>query len=112
MDIIEAVRRRPVSSSPLATPRTPLIHDGILDQGVNFLSKPFALDRLAVKVSAILETWIEKSVDGDGAIVVLGIVVLGESALQGLRFDRLLQQRNAAEAQAWLKLAGQIKNAV
>src|SRR6516165_10667860 len=37
-------------------------------------------------------------VDGDCAIVLLGIVVVGENALQRFPLDRLLQYRNAAEA--------------
>jgi signal transduction histidine kinase/CheY-like chemotaxis protein len=53
----EALRRRPGLKVLFTTGYTPnaVVHGGVLDQGVNFISKPFTLDQLAAKVRAILD---------------------------------------------------------
>ena len=35
--------------------RNAVIHNGVLDPGTNFLSKPFAIDQLAAKVRSVLD---------------------------------------------------------
>ena len=44
--------------------RNAVIHNGVLDQDVNFISKPFTLEQLASKVRAVLDA------DGDRAKVL------------------------------------------
>ncbi len=53
----EALRRRPDLKVLFTTGYTQnaVVHGGVLDPGVNLLSKPFALDRLAAKVRMILD---------------------------------------------------------
>jgi signal transduction histidine kinase len=53
----EAVRRRPGLKVIFTTGYTAnaVVHGGTLDQGVNFLSKPFTLDQLAAKVRTVLD---------------------------------------------------------
>ncbi len=53
----EAVRRRPGLKVLFTTGYTPnaVVHGGVLDTGVNFISKPFTLDQLAAKVRAVLD---------------------------------------------------------
>jgi CheY-like chemotaxis protein len=53
----EAVRRRPGLKVIFTTGYTAnaVVHGGVLDQGVHFISKPFALDRLAAKVRSVLD---------------------------------------------------------
>lgn len=53
----EAVRRRPSLKVLFTTGYTPnaVVHGGVLDPGVNFISKPFTLDQLAAKVRAVLD---------------------------------------------------------
>jgi CheY-like chemotaxis protein len=53
----EALRRRPGLKVLFATGYTPtaVVHGGVLDQGVNLISKPFTLDQLAARVRAILD---------------------------------------------------------
>jgi signal transduction histidine kinase/CheY-like chemotaxis protein len=53
----EALRRRPELKVLFTTGYTPnaVVHGGVLDPGVNFLSKPFALDQLAAKVRTLLD---------------------------------------------------------
>lgn len=52
----EAVKRRPDLKFVYTTgyTRNDAVHSGVLDPGVNFLPKPFALDQLAVKLSQVL----------------------------------------------------------
>jgi signal transduction histidine kinase len=54
----EAVRRRPGLKVIFTTGYTAnaVVHGGVLDQGVNFISKPFTLDQLAAKVRTALDT--------------------------------------------------------
>jgi len=53
----EAVRRRPSLKVIFTTGYTAnaVVHGGVLDQGVHFISKPFTLDQLAAKVRAVLD---------------------------------------------------------
>jgi CheY-like chemotaxis protein len=53
----EATRRRPGLKVIFTTGYTKnaVVHGGTLDQGVNFLSKPFTLDQLAAKVRSVLD---------------------------------------------------------
>jgi signal transduction histidine kinase len=53
----EAVRRRPGLKVLFTTGYTAnaVVHGGVLDRGVNFISKPFTLDQLASKVRAVLD---------------------------------------------------------
>jgi signal transduction histidine kinase/CheY-like chemotaxis protein len=53
----EAVRRRPGLKVIFTTGYTAnaVVHGGVLDQGVHFISKPFALERLAAKVRSVLD---------------------------------------------------------
>ena len=32
-----------------------VVHGGVLDQGVNFIVKPFTLDQIAAKIRAVLD---------------------------------------------------------
>jgi signal transduction histidine kinase len=54
----EAARRRPGLKVIFTTGYTAnaVVHGGTLDQGVNFLSKPFTLDQLAAKIRSVLDT--------------------------------------------------------
>lgn len=51
-----AVKRRPDLEVVYTTrcTRNAVVHNGVLDPGVNSLPKPFTLDQLAVKLSQIL----------------------------------------------------------
>jgi DNA-binding NtrC family response regulator len=53
----EAVRRRPGLKVIFTTGYTPnaVVHGGVLDKGVHFISKPFTLGQLAAKVRAVLD---------------------------------------------------------
>jgi CheY-like chemotaxis protein len=53
----EAVRRRPGLKVIFTTGYTAnaVVHGGVLDQGVHFISKPFTLNQLAAKVRAVLD---------------------------------------------------------
>jgi signal transduction histidine kinase len=53
----EALRRRPGLKVIFTTGYTAnaVVHGGVLDAGVNFISKPFTLDQLAGKVRAVLD---------------------------------------------------------
>jgi signal transduction histidine kinase/CheY-like chemotaxis protein len=54
----EAVRRRPGLKVIFTTGYTAnaVVHGGVLDQGVNFISKPFTLDQLAAAVRSVLDS--------------------------------------------------------
>jgi len=53
----ESVRRRPSLKVIFTTGYTAnaVVHGGVLDQGFNFISKPFTLDQLAAKVRTVLD---------------------------------------------------------
>jgi CheY-like chemotaxis protein len=53
----EALRRRPGLKVLFTTGYTAnaVVHGGVLDAGVNLISKPFTLDQLAAKVRAVLD---------------------------------------------------------
>ena len=53
----EAVRRRPGLKVLFTTGYTAnaVVHGGVLDPGVKFISKPFSMDQLATKVRAVLD---------------------------------------------------------
>jgi CheY-like chemotaxis protein len=53
----EALRRRPDLKVIYTTGYTPnaVVHGGVLDPGVQLLSKPFTLDQLATKLRAVLD---------------------------------------------------------
>jgi CheY-like chemotaxis protein len=53
----EALRRRPDLKVLFTTgyTRNAVVHGGVLDPGVNFLSKPFSLEQLASKVRSIFD---------------------------------------------------------
>jgi signal transduction histidine kinase len=53
----EALRRRPDLSVIFTTGYTPnaVVHGGVLDPGVNFLSKPFTIEQLAAKLHTVLQ---------------------------------------------------------
>ncbi|MGA7433094.1 MAG: CHASE3 domain-containing protein [Xanthobacteraceae bacterium] len=53
----EAVRRRPGLKVLFTTGYTAnaVVHGGVLDQGVNFIVKPFTLDQIAAKIRAVLD---------------------------------------------------------
>jgi CheY-like chemotaxis protein len=54
----EAVARRPGLKVLFTTgfTRNAVVHNGMLDPGVNFLAKPFTIDQLAAKVREVLAT--------------------------------------------------------
>ena len=51
------MRRRPGLKVIFTTGYTAnaVVHGGVLDQGVHFISKPFTLERLAAKVRSVLD---------------------------------------------------------
>jgi len=53
----EAVRRRPGLKVLYTTGYTPnaVVHGGVLDPGVQFLTKPFTLEQVGAKIRAILD---------------------------------------------------------
>jgi DNA-binding NtrC family response regulator len=53
----EALRRRPGLKVLFTTGYTAnaVVHGGVLDPGVRFISKPFTLDQLAAKVRSVLD---------------------------------------------------------
>jgi DNA-binding NtrC family response regulator len=53
----EALRRRPRLKVLFTTGYTAnaIVHGGVLDSGVHFMSKPFTLERLAAKVRLVLD---------------------------------------------------------
>jgi CheY-like chemotaxis protein len=53
----EALRRRPDLKVLFTTGYTQnaVVHGGVLDAGVNLLTKPFAIDQLATKIRAVLD---------------------------------------------------------
>ncbi|WP_246716791.1 MULTISPECIES: response regulator [unclassified Methylocystis] len=52
----QALRRRPDLKVVFTTgfSRNAVIHNGVLDRGVNFLPKPFSIEQLAQKIGAVL----------------------------------------------------------
>ena len=54
----EALARRPGLKVLFTTgfTRNAVVHNGVLDPGVNFLAKPFTIDQLAAKVREVLAT--------------------------------------------------------
>jgi DNA-binding NarL/FixJ family response regulator len=52
-----ALERRPDIKVLFTTgfTRNAVVHNGILDAGVNFLPKPFTLDQLALKVRSVID---------------------------------------------------------
>lgn len=53
----EALRRRPELKVLFTTgyTRNAVVHNGVLDPGVELIGKPFTVDQLAAKVRAILD---------------------------------------------------------
>ena len=53
----EARRRKPALKVLFTTgyTRNAIVHNGVLDPGVQLISKPFTLDQLARKVAAVLD---------------------------------------------------------
>ena len=53
----EALRRRPELRVLFMTgyTRNAVVHGGVLDPGIQFLSKPFTLEQVAAKIRAILD---------------------------------------------------------
>ena len=51
-----AVELRPDLNVPSATgyTRNAVVHNGVLDPGVNFIAKPFAFDQLGQKIREVL----------------------------------------------------------
>jgi hypothetical protein len=54
----EALRRRPMLKVLYTTgyTRNAIIHNGVLDEGVQLVTKPFTLDQLALKIREVLDT--------------------------------------------------------
>ena len=47
---------RRVCSAPVATQyQHAVVHNGVLDPGLNFIAKPFTLDQLAAKLREVLD---------------------------------------------------------
>jgi YesN/AraC family two-component response regulator len=53
----EALKRRPDLKLIYTTgfTRNAVVHNGVLDHGVNFLAKPFSVERLALKIREVLD---------------------------------------------------------
>jgi FixJ family two-component response regulator len=51
----KAVRRWPLMKSLFTNgfTRNAVVHGGVLDAGVNFISKPFTIEQLAAKISGV-----------------------------------------------------------
>jgi DNA-binding NtrC family response regulator len=60
----EAQRRRPSMRVIFTTgfSRNAVIHNGVLDKDVNFLSKPFTLEQLTAKVREVLRGFTNQSI--------------------------------------------------